>query len=72
MTEYLVITAMIAVASIAIVQVTGTTVKVNFARIAKALQGDTSSQKGPKVDTDYYSATDFGDFDKNAGTKLGK
>lgn len=43
MTEYLIIVALIAISSIAIVRTTGSSLKIAFGKVANALQGKESS-----------------------------
>jgi pilus assembly protein Flp/PilA len=71
--EYLVIVALMGVATIAIVRTMGAVVSSRFASVAKALQGDRGSEKVP-VEESAYKKRDLGNFfdgvgDSNGGRK---
>ncbi len=59
--EYLVIVALMGVATIAIVRVMGETVASRFASVTKALQGEKFSKK-TEVDASTYKRKDLGNF----------
>lgn len=61
--EYLILVALIAVGSIAIVRVVGKNVSVQFANVAKALgSGSGEEIKAEKIDQSMYSKRDMSNF----------
>lgn len=61
--EYLIIVAIVAVGTMAIVRVVGKNVSVQFANVAKALgSGDDTQLKAEKIDSKMYSKKDLGNF----------
>lgn len=67
MIEYLIVVALIAVATIGIVRVVGQNVSVQFANIAKALgSGDDRQYKAGEIDDHMYKKKDLGDFLKGS------
>lgn len=65
--EYLILVAIIAVATIGIVRVVGSNVAVQFANIAKALgSGDDNQLKAQNIDAEMYSKKDLSNFLKGA------
>jgi pilus assembly protein Flp/PilA len=73
--EYLIIVALVAVATIGIVRVVGQNVSVQYANIAKALGGEDDRQyTAGKVEDQMYKKKDLSDFLHGAasGTSKGK
>lgn len=67
MTEYLIIVALIAVSSIAIMKTTSNSIKVGFGRISAALQGKKYSESHyEKVKSKDTQGKSFEDFDDGA------
>ena len=62
MTEYLILTAIIAVGSIAVVQILGKNLHSRLAMVAAALGGDKKEIASEKVKEEVYKARDLGDF----------
>ena len=62
MIEYLVIVALMAVASIAIIRVLGQTVNAKIASITYALQGKKKSVSVETIEESYHSKKDLSDF----------
>lgn len=61
--EYLILVAVIAVATIGIVRVVGANVAIQFANVAKALgSGDDNQLKAEKIDANMYSKKDLSNF----------
>ncbi len=74
--EYLVIVALMGVATIAIVRVMGQTVSQRFATITSTLQGKTHNYNDAEITATTYKKHDLGDFfegtaDKNGAGKKG-
>jgi Flp pilus assembly pilin Flp len=67
--EYLIITALIAVACIGIMRVLGNTVNVQFANITKGLQGESGKVKTEKVEERHYKKRDLSDFISGAANR---
>jgi pilus assembly protein Flp/PilA len=67
--EYLIIVALMAVATIGVVRIMGQTVSAKFATITYALQGKSKSVKAESVDASSYKKKDLGDFFKGSGGK---
>jgi pilus assembly protein Flp/PilA len=68
--EYLIIVALMGVATIAIMRVMGEAVSKRFAGITAALQGDRINQKA-KIDESTYKRRDLGNFLNGAGSHGG-
>jgi len=66
--EYLIIVAVIAIGSIFIVKSLGETVKVRFANITNALQGNHQDLQPQIVNPEDYSKRGLNDFFKAAGS----
>lgn len=64
--EYLIIVALVAVATIGMVKVVGTNISVHFANIAKALGGDTSELEPVKVRSEQVKTRDLGTYMQGA------
>ena len=60
--EYLILVALIAVATIAIVRVMGQTVSARFATVTYALQGKKKDVTMSSIDSTYHAKKDLGDF----------
>lgn len=69
--EYLVIVALMGVATIAIVRVMGQTVSSRFATITYALQGVKRSAQAEQVDDGTYKKKDLGNFFDGVGSPSG-
>ncbi len=65
--EYLVIVALMAVATIGIVRVMGQTVSAKFASVTYALQGKKKAVKTDDVGESLYRKKDLGNFFNGAG-----
>jgi Flp pilus assembly pilin Flp len=76
--EYLIIVAIVAVGSIAVIKVVGANIDVQFANVAKALGGDSGKVAAKEVTDGMYKKRDFGNFfedavnDKSSGKSKGK
>ncbi len=70
--EYLIIVALVAVATIGIVRVVGQNVSVQYANISRALGGESYQVKAEKADEKLYKKKDLSDFLQNAGAASGK
>lgn len=66
--EYLIIVALMGVATIAIVRVMGQTVSSRFASITYALQGTKKSAQAESVDEGLYKKKDLGNFFDGVGS----
>ena len=63
LTEYLILTALVAIGSLGVVQVLGQNISVKLANITNAIRGEASTQyKGSEVKKDNYKVKDLGDF----------
>lgn len=61
--EYLIIVAIVAIGSIAVIKVVGANVDVQFANVASALGGkDTTKKEAHEVTASMYKKRDFGNF----------
>jgi len=69
--EYLIIVAMMGVATIAIVRVMSQTVATRFAKVTLALQGKTAKSDFEEVKASLYKKKDLGNFFNGAGAKGG-
>lgn len=67
--EYLVIVALMGVATIAIVRVMGQTVTSRFASVTYALQGKRKQVTPEKVEESYHKKKDLSDFFDGVGSK---
>ena len=65
--EYLIIVALIAVATIGVIRVTGQAVSTRFATISEALQGKKKSYEVQQVDNTMVRQKDLGDFMNDVG-----
>ncbi len=66
--EYLIIVALMAVATIGIVRVMGQTVSAKFATITHSLQGRTKSVKTERIEESHHKNKDLGDFFHGSAT----
>ena len=66
--EYLIIVALMAVATIGIVRVLGQTVTAKFASATYALQGTKKSVRVETIDESLHKKKDLGDFMNGAGS----
>lgn len=64
--EYLIIVALMGVATIAIVRVMGETVAKRFAYVTDALQGQTRKASTVKINEGFYRRKDLGNFFGNS------
>jgi pilus assembly protein Flp/PilA len=69
--EYLIIVALMGVATIAIVRVMGQTVSSRFATITYALQGVKRSAQAEQVEDGQYKKKDLGNFFDGVGSQGG-
>ena len=67
MIEYLVIVALMGVATIAIVRVMGQTVEAKFGNIAHALRADGKTERVDSFEQSYTKKKDLGNFIEGAG-----
>ena len=69
--EYLVIVALMGVATIAIVRVLGQTVASRFASVTYALQGQRKAVSAERVDESHHKKKDLSDFFDGVGNGAG-
>ena len=62
MSEYLILTALIAIGSIAVVQLLGTNIQRRMATISEAIRGEKKVFEGKKAEERHYEVRDLGDF----------
>lgn len=62
LTEYLVLTALIGVASIAMIQVLGSNLRARLAVISEAVRGHRVGIEGTQAQAKHYQVRDMGDF----------
>ncbi|MEQ1878406.1 MAG: hypothetical protein ABL958_17315 [Bdellovibrionia bacterium] len=67
--EYLIIVALMAVATIGIVRVMGQTVSAKFATITHSLQGRTKSVRTERIEDSHFKNKDLGDFFHGSAAK---
>jgi pilus assembly protein Flp/PilA len=67
--EYLIIVALMAVATIGIVRVMGQTVSAKFATITHALQGRSKSVRTDRIEESHFKSKDLGDFFHGTASK---
>lgn len=66
--EYLILVAIIAVATMGIVRVVGANIAVQYANVAKALgSGESNQLKAEKIEAGMYSKKDLSNFLNGAG-----
>lgn len=66
--EYLIIVALVAVASIGMIKAVGTNISIHFANIAKALSGDSSEITPVKVQSGQVKTRDLSDYMKGVSS----
>lgn len=67
LTEYLILTALIAVGSIAVVQLVSHNIRAKFAVISEAIRGEERSDiVGDQVERRHYQTLDMKDFARDA------
>ena len=66
--EYLILVALMAIASIGIVKVLGQNLQGQFARVAHALRGENKKPRLQNVNKSYYKQKDLSNFFNNATT----
>ncbi|WP_413585322.1 Flp family type IVb pilin [Bdellovibrio sp. HCB274] len=64
--EYLIIVAIVAVGSIAVIKLVGANIDVQFANVAKALGGESGKIAAKEVTDGVYKKRDFGNFFEDA------
>ena len=69
--EYLIIVALMGVATIAIIRVMGQTVASRFATITYALQGQKKKAQADRVEDGLYKRKDLGNFFDGVGERNG-
>lgn len=63
MAEYIILTALIAIGSMAIIQVLGSNLRRKVAQISEAVRGESSTRfEGIQATQDHYKIYDMGDF----------
>ena len=67
--EYLIIVALIAVSSLAIMRVLGQNITAKFGDITYALQGSTSQVRKEAINNDHTRIRDMGDFLNGAASR---
>ena len=70
--EYLIIVALVAVATIGIVRVVGQNVSVQYANISRALGGQSYQLQAEKPEEKLYKKKDLSDFLQNSGAGTNK
>ena len=71
--EYLIIVAIVAVGSIAVIKVVGANIDVQFANVAQALGGtDSKKKEAHKVTESLYKKRDFSNFFEDSVNSSGK
>ena len=70
--EYLIIVALVAVATIGIVRVVGHNVSVQYANISRALGGQSYQLQAEKPEEKLYKKKDLSDFLQNSGAGTGQ
>jgi Flp pilus assembly pilin Flp len=65
LTEYLILTALIAISSIAIVQVLSSNIRRKMATVSESIRGSKVEYKGIQASDKHYKVYDLGDFNKN-------
>jgi Flp pilus assembly pilin Flp len=60
--EYMILLALVGVASMGVLQVLSKNLKVNFAKISQALKGERGEMQGDTVRPGDYDVKDLGDF----------
>ncbi|PIT99910.1 MAG: hypothetical protein COT74_07255 [Bdellovibrionales bacterium CG10_big_fil_rev_8_21_14_0_10_45_34] len=70
LTEYLVIVALVAIASVAVIRVLGQNLSARFANVAFVLQGNGNdrSARFDQVEDSHYRKKDFSDFFKGTSS----
>ena len=67
LTEYLILTALISVGSIAIVQLVSRNIRSKFTVVSEAIRGVKKSEvKGVEAEEKHYRTLDMSDFDEGA------
>jgi pilus assembly protein Flp/PilA len=69
--EYLIIVALMAVATIGIVRIMGQTVSAKFATVTYALQGRSKSVETEQIEERHYKNKDLGDFFNGSAKREG-
>lgn len=69
--EYLIIVALMAIASIGIMKIMGQNVQAQFAEITHALRGEKKRARGEDVNKNSYRQKDLSDFFEGATTNAG-
>lgn len=64
LTEYLILTALIAVASISIVQVMSSNLRRKMSTVSEAIRGEAREFEGIRAEDKHYKVYDMGDFQK--------
>ena len=62
LTEYLILTALVGVGSIAVVQILGSNLQMGIGKVADAIRGKKNTNKGSALKEEHYSIKDLGDF----------
>ena len=60
--EYLILVALMAIASIGIIKVLGQNLQGQFARVTHALKGESTKPRLRNINKSYYKQKDLGDF----------
>ncbi|HEX4923781.1 MAG TPA: hypothetical protein VFV50_06835 [Bdellovibrionales bacterium] len=67
--EYLILVALMAVATIGVVRIMGQTVSAKFATITHALQGRSKSVRTERIEDVHFKNKDLGDFFHGSAAK---
>lgn len=67
--EYLIIVAIIAVGSLAVIRVLGESIASRFAKVAVAIQGKEQQVQNPTIEESHYKKRDLSDFFDGAAKK---
>ena len=70
--EYLILVALLAVASIGITRVLGQQIKKKYSEISWAISGEKKKLKPNKIESYYYQKSDLSNFMKGAAHPKGK
>jgi Flp pilus assembly pilin Flp len=62
LSEYLILTALIGVASIAVVQVLSKNLRSKMAEVSEAIRGQKKSYQGQAIEEKHFKTYDLGDF----------
>lgn len=64
LSEYLILTALIGVGSIAVVQMLSSNLRAKMSEVSEAIRGEKKSYSGTKAEDKHYKTYDLGDFNE--------